>query len=98
MPILEMLHIPEAAKAAPAMVMGFADMYLPALVGKSIESEMTRFIVGAASITQIIYMSEVGALIIKSNIKLNVLELFVIFMIRTLISLVVITAAAHLLY
>ncbi|WP_338412016.1 YjiH family protein [Psychrobacter raelei] len=97
-PILEMLHIPEAAKAAPAMVMGFADMYLPALVGKSIESEMTRFIVGAASITQIIYMSEVGALIIKSNIKLNVLELFVIFMIRTLISLVVITAAAHLLY
>lgn len=97
-PILELLQIPEAAKAAPAMVMGFADMYLPALVGKGIESEMTRFIVGAASITQIIYMSEVGALIIKSNIKLNVLELFIIFMIRTLISLVVISAVAHLLY
>ncbi|MEJ6068473.1 YjiH family protein, partial [Psychrobacter sp. 16-Bac2893] len=66
-PVLELLQIPEAAEAAPAMIMGFADMYLPALVGKSIESEMTRFIVGAASITQIIYMSEVGALILKSN-------------------------------
>ena len=97
-PLLEWLQIPEAAKAAPAMIMGFADMYLPALVGKSIESEMTRFIVGAASITQIIYMSEVGALILKSNIKLNVLELFLIFILRTLISLVVITSVAHLLY
>ncbi len=97
-PVLDLLQIPEAAKAAPAMIMGFADMYLPALVGKSIESEMTRFIVGAASITQIIYMSEVGALILKSNIKLNVLELFAIFIIRTLISLVVITSVAHLLY
>ncbi|AMN49289.1 YjiH family protein [Psychrobacter sp. P2G3] len=97
-PVLELLQIPEAAEAAPAMIMGFADMYLPALVGKSIESEMTRFIVGAASITQIIYMSEVGALILKSNIKLNVLELFMIFIIRTLISLVVITSVAHLLY
>ncbi|MGP5312277.1 YjiH family protein [Psychrobacter faecalis] len=97
-PLLELLQIPEAAEAAPAMIMGFADMYLPALVGKSIESEMTRFIVGAASITQIIYMSEVGALILKSNIKLNFLELFMIFILRTLISLVVITSAAHLLY
>ena len=97
-PVLEWLQIPEAAKAAPAMIMGFADMYLPALVGKSIESEMTRFIVGACSITQIIYMSEVGALILKSNIKLNVLELFLIFVLRTLISLVVITSVAHLLY
>ena len=97
-PLLELLQIPEAAEAAPAMIMGFADMYLPALVGKSIESEMTRFIVGACSITQIIYMSEVGALILKSNIKLNVLELFMIFILRTLISLVVITSVAHLLY
>ena len=97
-PVLELLQIPEAAEAAPAMIMGFADMYLPALVGNSIESEMTRFIVGAASITQIIYMSEVGALILKSNIKLNVLELFMIFILRTLISLVVITTVAHLLY
>lgn len=97
-PLLDLLQIPEAAEAAPAMIMGFADMYLPALVGKSIESEMTRFIVGACSITQIIYMSEVGALILKSNIKLNVLELFMIFILRTLISLVVITSVAHLLY
>lgn len=97
-PLLEWLQIPEAAEAAPAMIMGFADMYLPALVGKSIESEMTRFIVGACSITQIIYMSEVGALILKSNIKLNVLELFMIFILRTLISLLVITSVAHLLY
>ena len=59
---------------------------------------MTRFIVGDASITQIIYMSEVGALILKSNIKLNILELFGIFMLRTLISLVVITSVAHLFY
>lgn len=97
-PLLELLRIPEAASAAPAMLVGFADMYLPALVGKSIESEMTRFVIGVASITQIIYMSEVGALILKSNFKLNMGELFVIFLLRTLIGLPIIALIAHMIF
>lgn len=94
-PLLEWLKIPEAAKAAPALLVGFADMFLPAVVGKNIESELTRFVIAGISMTQLIYMSEVGVLLLKSKIPLNLPELFVIFILRTLITLPVISLIAH---
>jgi len=97
-PLLELMQIPEAKLAAPAFLVGFADLYLPAVIGKSIESEMTRFIIACVSITQIIYMTEVGTLILKSKIPLQIGELFLIFVLRTAITLPIITAIAHLIY
>lgn len=94
-PFLELLQIPEAAKAAPAMLVGFADMFLPAVLGKGIENEMTRFVIACMALTQVIYMTEVGALILKARIGLNILELFVIFLLRTLITLPIIALMAH---
>ncbi|MFP6798113.1 MAG: YjiH family protein [Pseudomonas sp.] len=94
-PLLGLLQLPEAAKAAPAMLVGFADMFLPAVLGKGIESELTRFVVACVSLTQLIYMSEVGVLIIKAKLPLNILELFAIFIIRTLITLPIIALMAH---
>jgi nucleoside recognition membrane protein YjiH len=94
-PLLEALQLPEAAKAAPAMLVGFADMFLPAVLGKGIESELTRFVVACISLTQLIYMSEVGVLILKAKLPLNLLELFAIFIIRTLITLPIIALMAH---
>ena len=97
-PILELMQIPEATTAAPAFLVGFADMYLPAVIGKNIASEMTRFVIGCVSIIQIIYMTEVGTLILKSKIPLQIGELFLIFTLRTLITLPIITAIAHFIY
>lgn len=94
-PLLELLQVPEAAKAAPAILVGFADMFLPAVLGKGIDSELTRFVVACISLTQLIYMSEVGVLIIKAKLPLNILELFAIFIIRTLITLPIIALMAH---
>ncbi|MFA0071128.1 YjiH family protein, partial [Vibrio breoganii] len=50
------------------------------------------------SVTQLIYMSEVGALLLGSKIPVNILELFVIFILRTLITLPVIAGVAHLIF
>ena len=97
-PILELMQIPEATTAAPAFLVGFADMYLPAVIGKNIASEMTRFVIGCVSIIQIIYMTEVGTLILKSKIPLQIGELFLIFTLRTLITMPIITAIAHFIY
>ncbi|MFG6149979.1 YjiH family protein [Halobacillus sp. B23F22_1] len=97
-PLLTLLQIPEAAEAAPAMIVGFADMFLPAVVGSGIESELTRFIIGVMSLTQLVYMSEIGILLIKSKIPLNLLELFVIFLQRTIVTLPVAALMAHLLF
>ena len=42
-PVLELLRIPEAAAAAPALLVGFLEMFLPAVIASGIESELTRF-------------------------------------------------------
>ncbi|PSL45859.1 nucleoside recognition membrane protein YjiH [Salsuginibacillus halophilus] len=97
-PILELMQIPEAADAAPAMLVGFADMFLPAVLGSGIESELTRFVIAALSMTQLIYMSEVGILLLRSRIPLSLLDLVIIFIQRTVISLPIIVAMAHLLF
>ena len=94
-PLLEWMQIPEATKAAPTMLVGFADMFLPAVIGSGIESELTRFVVAALSMTQLIYMSEIGLLILRSNIPLSFLDLFIIFVQRTIITLPIIVLIAH---
>lgn len=97
-PILTVLGVPEAAEAAQTMVVGFADMFLPAILGSSIESELTRFVIATMSVTQLIYMSEVGGLLLGSKIPVNFKDLIIIFLLRTLISLPIIVGVAHLIF
>lgn len=97
-PILMLFGIPEAAAAAQTMVVGFADMFLPSILGASIESEMTRFFIATMSVTQLIYMSEVGGLLLGSKIPVNFKDLLVIFLLRTFISFPIIAAVAHILF
>ncbi|WP_372882284.1 YjiH family protein [Psychromonas sp.] len=94
-PLLELLQIPEADTASKTIVVGFADMFIPSILAASIESDITRFIIAAMSVTQLIYMSEVGALLLGSKIPVNLGELFMIFILRTLVTLPVIAAVAH---
>ncbi|WP_174615149.1 YjiH family protein [Virgibacillus ihumii] len=94
-PFLQLLQIPEAQAAAPAMIVGFADMFLPAVVGSGIESELTRFVIGVMSLAQLIYMSEIGVLLLKSKIPISFVELFVIFLQRTIVTLPIAAIMAH---
>ncbi|CAD2071000.1 membrane protein [Jeotgalicoccus coquinae] len=94
-PVLEWMQIPEAAQAAPALLVGFADMFLPALLASGIESELTRFVVGAVSLTQLIYLSEIGVMLIRSKIPINFWQLLALFLIRTIITLPIVVVIAH---
>ena len=84
--------------AAPAILVGFADMFLPSVIASSIESEMTRFVVAATSVTQLIYMSEIGSIIMGSKIPVSLKDLFIIFIERTVVTLPVIAVLAHLIF
>lgn len=98
-PILSVLGIPEAADAAQLMVVGFTDMFLPVILANGlITSELTLFVVAAVSVTQLIFMAEVGGLLLGSKIPVNFLDLVVIFLLRTIISLPIIAGVAHLLF
>ena len=78
------------------MLAGFADMFLPAVLIKNISAEITRFVVATVSITQLIYMTEIGVLILRSRIPLNFLNLIQMFLIRMLISLPIVIISARL--
>lgn len=92
---LQLLGLKEAVNAAPATVIGFIDMFIPPVMLAGIESMKTRFVVGAASLLQIIYMTETGAIMLQSNISLDFKDLFIIFLERTIIALPLLTIAAN---
>lgn len=95
-PLLELLQIPEASHASQTILIGFADMFLPSILIEGVKSDITRFVIGALSISQLIYLSEVGGVILGSKIPVSIGKLFMIFLIRTLITLPIITLLAHL--
>lgn len=98
-PVLELLQVPQAKEAAQTFVVGFADMLLPAtLAAKSVTNEMTRFIIACVSVTQLIYMSEVGGVLLGSKIPVSVKELLIIFIERTLVTLPIIVLIANLIF
>lgn len=85
--LLILFGVAEAATAAPTLMVGFADVFLPFILGAAIESVETKFIIGTVALVQIIFMTEVGALLLKSAIPINFLDLVVIFLLRTIIAL-----------
>ena len=98
-PILKLLQVPEATAASQTLIVGFADMLLPSvLAANTITNEMTKFIVACVSVTQLVYMSEVGGLLLGSKIPVNLKDLILIFLERTLITLPVIVLIANLLF
>ncbi|WP_228409674.1 YjiH family protein [Radiobacillus deserti] len=97
-PLLQVLQVPAAVEAAPTMVIGFADMFLPSVIGSGIESPLTRFVIACVSVTQLIYMSEVGGLLLGSKLPVRFGDLVIIFIERTLITLPIIVLMAHLFF
>lgn len=94
---LQLLKVPEAAAAAPATVAGFADVMIPSLIAADIASVRTRFIICVLSLSQIIYMSEVGPILMMSDIPLKIGKIIGVFIVKTVIALPIICAFAALL-
>lgn len=93
---LNVLGVEDAFTVAPATLVGFTDMFIPALLIGGVESVKTKFIIGVLSLVQIIYLTEVGAIAIKSEVPLNFWRLFVIFLERTVIAIPMIVLFANL--
>ena len=92
--LLGLLSFPEAVATAPGLLVGFLDQFMPALVAQGIESELARFVLAGLSVTQLIFMAEVGVLILRSALPLGFLDLLLIFALRTLIVFPLLALAA----
>ncbi|WP_324823154.1 YjiH family protein [Sinanaerobacter sp. ZZT-01] len=87
---LQVLGVQDAFAAAPGTVVGFADMFIPAVICANIPSIETRFIIGILSLVQIIYMSEVGSIMLASKMPVKITDLIIIFLEKTIISIPII--------
>lgn len=94
---MNLLGIDNAFNIAPATLVGFIDMFIPALITNAATPEKTRFIIAGLSLVQIVYLTEVGSIIVKSNVGLNLKRLFIIFLERTIIALPLLALVAKLL-
>ena len=95
---MQITGIPEAYTAAPAVLSGFADNYLPVILGKAIASPQTKFIVGVMSIVELIYMSEIGALLLSTKLIHNIGHVVLIFVERMVIALPIVVLIASLIF
>ncbi|MCR5834606.1 MAG: YjiH family protein [Selenomonadaceae bacterium] len=99
LPLLQLLDVPQAVEVSKTMIVGFTDMFTPSvLAAGTISSPMAKFIVAVISVTQLIYLSEVGGLILGSKIPVNLPELFILFLERTIISLLIAAPVAHMFF
>lgn len=94
--LFELAQLPDATTAAGALFSGFLDQFMPALAAQSIDSEKTRFVLAGLSVCQLIYMSELGVIILRSSLPITFLDLVAIFLLRTAIALPILIVGAHL--
>ncbi len=85
--ILSIANISEPAASASAIMSGFADNYLPVILGKDIASVASRFIIAAMSILQIVFMSEIASLLTSTQVIKNFKDVLLVFIIRTFVAL-----------
>ena len=66
------------------------------LVASGIEASTTSFLLAGLAVCQLIFMSEIGILILRSKLPLGLRDLVVIFVIRTVIAVPALALGAHL--
>ena len=93
--LLNAVQFPEAVAAGPALFSGFLDQYMPAIIAAGIDNEFTSFVLAGLSVCQLIFMSELGVIILRSSLPVSLWELAQIFLLRTVIVLPVLIVGAY---
>lgn len=96
---LDMLQLPNAAQIAPTILISIAEVALPVILISSTDAApMSIFFVCTLSTVQIIFFTESANAILESEIPLSIVDLVVIFLIRTVIAIPLVAIATHLIF
>ncbi|MBI5974683.1 arginine transporter [Staphylococcus sp. H16/1A] len=85
--VLNLFNVAESNITASAIMSGFADNYLPVILGSKVTSAESRTIIAMMSILQLIFMSEIATLLKSTGALKNFKDILIIFLLRTFISL-----------
>ena len=92
-PLLNLMGFAEAEVAAPMLLTGFLDQFLPVAMAGAITAIYTPFFVFCMAI----YLSEIGVMMIRSKLDFNLGKIFLVFLERTLLSMPIIWIMTRLL-
>ncbi|NGM70721.1 YjiH family protein [Natronolimnobius sp. AArcel1] len=95
-PVFELLGIPDAEVVAPASIIGITEMFIPALLVAEADA-MARFFIALLSISQLIFFSATAPMMMDmfSDIPIRFRDLVLLFVMRTIILIPVITVITH---
>lgn len=93
--LLELVRMPEAYETAPAFILGFADQFLSAVIGAARTAPAAKFMCAGISITGLIYMTEVGVLILDSKIPMDFKDLLIVYVQRAVLTVFLLAPFAY---
>lgn len=96
-PFTYLLQIPEPMLAAKAVSLSIAEMFLPAMIVVN-SVLVTKFIVAVVSISAILFFSAVIPVILSTDIPLTIRQMIIIWFERVVLTLILVTPIAFLLF
>lgn len=97
-PVLNLLGLPDAARVAPAVLLGFIEVSLPAISVSTGVAAQSVFFVILLSIVQIIFMTEAGNAMLGARFGMKIQSLVLNFLVRTVIAVPIIAGISHILF
>ncbi|QQE75520.1 YjiH family protein [Brevibacillus composti] len=95
-PFTWLLQIPEPFLAAKASAIEIAEMFLPALIVTGAPL-VTKFVIAVVSVSSILFFSATIPCILSTEIPISIPQLIVIWLERTILTLIFVTPIAYLL-
>lgn len=92
--LFELMGVPEAYELGTAYVLGFPDQFLAAVIGAGIESPVASFLAAGISVTGLLYITEVGVIILDSDIPLDIKDITVLYFMRAFMTAILLTPLA----
>ncbi|NMW85674.1 YjiH family protein [Peptoniphilus sp. AGMB00490] len=96
-PLIKILQIPEPMLAAKGVAVSLADMYVPAIINAN-SGLVNRFTIGVLCISEILFFSASIPCIMATKIPLKIKDIFVIWLWRVILTLILTAPIAHLLF
>jgi nucleoside recognition membrane protein YjiH len=95
-PFTALVQLPDAMLAAKAAAIHIAEMFLPALL--VVEAELvTKFVVAVLSVSSILFFSALIPCILSTDIPVSIPKLLIIWLERTILTILIATPIAYLL-
>jgi len=84
---LTILGVEGGFTIAPTTLVGFIDCLIPAAMAIHFETFDQKFVIGILSLVQVVFITETGAMILSSKVRMKFGSIIIIFLQRTIIAI-----------